>query len=146
MKKRSILATKVCVLICVVLLLALLALAPNLAQRYVEFRGMSQGIYQAIVSTFYSCSAPALIALLSMWVLLVHIQKEEPFSKRNCFLLAVISWCCVWVAVAMFVGAFWYAPLLFISAAMGFIFLVVRVVRGCFLAALELKEENSLTI
>ena len=46
----------------------------------------------------------------------------------------------------MLIAAFWYMPLLLVSAAMLFIFLIVRVVRRCFIAATALKEENNLTI
>lgn len=146
MKKKSIPATKVCVLLFILVLIVSLALMPSLTQRYVDYRGMSKTVYKAILVTFYACAAPALIALLSMLVLLVHIQRGERFSRSNTFLLSVISWCCICVVGASLTGAVWYAPLLFVSVAMMFIFLLVRVVRGCFLAALELKEENSLTI
>lgn len=120
--------------------------APWLVNWYARFRGVRTAGRNAILTAFYCCLGPSLAALCCLWLLLRNIQKERPFLKENSRLMAVISWCCVLVALATGIAAVWYLPLLFVTLSMAFIFLIVRVVRNCFIAAIVLKEENSLTI
>ena len=75
-----------------------------------------------------------------------NIRRDRLFGRQNTRLLSLVSWCCLAVAAICFAAAFWYMPLALISAAMLFIFLIVRVVCACFVAAAEIKEENRLTI
>lgn len=146
MKKSAVTATLICVLLCCVLLLALLFLAPYLAGWYVELRAMPQSLETVILIAFYICVLPAGTALACIYLLLQNIRREQLFCNRNCKLMSVISWCCIAVALVTSVAGLWYAPFFFIASAMLFIFLIVRVVRLCFVAAAALKEENSLTI
>lgn len=120
--------------------------APWLVNWYAGFRGVGRAGHNAILAAFYCSLGPALAALCCLWLLLRNIQKEQPFLNENSRLMAVISWCCVLVALATGACARWYLPLLFVTLSMAFIFLIVRVVRNCFIAAIVLKEENSLTI
>ena len=146
MKKSSVIFSSAFVLLCMVSLTVLLFLLPAITAWYVNFRGMSQEVYTVLLAAFYTCAAPAMLALYCLLLLLAHIRREEMFTKPNSLLMAVSAWCALAVAAVMLIAAFWYMPLLLVSAAMLFIFLIVRVVRRCFIAATALKEENNLTI
>ncbi len=146
MKKSALLGSMVCIFVFLFALLGLLCFAPWLCRWYVGLRGMPANVYTALLITFYACAAPALVALLSLLALVRNIGRAAPFSRRNSALLALVSYCCLLVAAISCVGALRYLPLLLVTVAMVFLFLIVRVVRGCFAAALRLQEENSLTI
>ncbi len=146
MKKQSVTITVVFVVIFAVALVALLITAPWLVAWFADFRGFSQLIERCILLTFYLCAVPAAIALYGLWRLLWNIRAEQIFVSQNSRLLGLISWCCAAVACLTFAACYYYPPFALVSVAMGFIFLIVRVVRGCMLAGTELREENSLTI
>ena len=130
-------------------LIAATALAiamPWLARWYAEYRHIRESGRIAIVAAFYGCLPFALTALLCLWRLLRNIRAERVFSEANSRLMAAVSWCCAAVAAVSLGACRWYPPLAFITVSMAFLFLIVRVVRNCFIAAIALKEENSLTI
>ena len=111
-----------------------------------QYRRILESGQIAIMVAFYGCLPFAVTALVCLWRLLRNIQRERVFSEENSRLMASVSWCCAAVA-AVTLGAFrWYPPLIFITLSMAFLFLIVRVVRNCFIAAIALKEENALTI
>ena len=130
-------------------LIAALGLAiamPWLVRWYVEYRHIRESGRIAILTAFYGCLPFALTALVCLWRLLRNIQAERVFSEGNSRLMAAVSWCCAAVAAVTLGACRWYPPLAFITVSMAFIFLIVRVVRNCFIAAIALKEENALTI
>lgn len=100
----------------------------------------------AILIAYYACLPFALTALVCLWKLLRNIRAEQVFQEHNSRLMAVVSWCCAGVAVVTLASFRWYPPLIFITLSMAFLFLIVRVVRNCFLAATAIKEENDLTV
>lgn len=146
MKNKAVRLLSVLTLCCMILLLALAVLAPWLIRIYADFRRISQESSTAILIAFYACFLPSLIALLCLFRLLRNIRRERVFDDVNSALMAVISWCCMGAAAATLAAAYWYFPLLLITASMLFLFLTVRVVRNCFIAAIEVQRENSLTI
>ena len=146
MKHHTVTATMGFVIFFMFLLGALLVLAPGLASWYVTMRAMPRELGTVILVAFYICCPPAAAALFFVYRLLQNIRREQTFCSANTRLMTLIAWCCLAVAVVTFAAAFWYTPFFFITGAMLFIFLIVRVVRSCFAAAIELKEENSLTI
>ena len=140
--KLSLLATALFMLAAAVLII----LAPRLIRWYANYRQIPKAGRIAITAAFYGSVVPAIAALCCLWRLLGNIRRERPFLQENSRLMAVISWCCVLVALATGIAARWYLPLLFVTVSMAFIFLIVRVVRNCFIAAIAIKDENSLTI
>lgn len=100
----------------------------------------------AVLVAYYACLPFALTALVCLWKLLRNILAERVFQPSNSRLMAVVSWCCVGVALVTLAAFRWYPPLIFITLSMAFLFLIVRVVRNCFIAATALKEENDLTV
>lgn len=146
MKSKSVLICYIAVCVCVVGVVALCVLAPFLIDGYTRWRGISGEIGRIILIAYYLCCVPTLLALGCLLRLLRNIRKQQIFIHANTRLLCMISWCCVAVSAFCLVAGLWYFPLLFVTAAMLFIFLIVRVVSTCFIAAEELREENSLTI
>ena len=126
--------------------LALAAAMPALADWYAAYRHIRESGRLAILVAFYGCLPFALTALVCLWRLLRNIQRERVFLGENSRLMAVVSWCCAGVAAVTLGACRWYPPLGFITVSMAFIFLITRVVRNCFIAAIALKEENALTI
>lgn len=100
----------------------------------------------AILIAYYGCLPFVLTALVCLWRLLRNIGAAQVFQNCNSRLMAVVSWCCVGVAAVTLAAFRWYPPLIFITLSMAFLFLIVRVVRSCFIAAIALKEENDLTV
>lgn len=146
MKQKSALLSKLATIVCMAALLALCIFAPWIAPRYVAFRQMPTCLNAVILAVFYASAVPAMLALCCLFSLLRRIHGGISFDRRNSCLLGIIGWCCVAVAVFCGVGAVWYLPFLFVTAAMLFLFLIVRVVRNCFITATQLQEENQLTI
>lgn len=146
MKKNSIIFCTVFVLAFLGLLVVLLVMLPWFLETYGHNFGMLKDCKVPFLITFYICAPAALTALFCLLALLRDIRRDQPFSGHTGKLLGWISWCCVEVAAATLVGSFWYVPFVVIVVCALFLFLLVRVVRLCFMAAKELKDENSLTI
>lgn len=146
MKNKAVKLSLAAVVLCLIAAAGLGIAMPWLLDWYVKYRHLRETGRIAIFVAFYGCLPFVLTALVCLLRLLRNIQKERVFSEINSRLMAVVSWCCAAVA-AVALGAFrWYPPLIFITLSMAFLFLIVRVVRNCFIAAIALKEENALTI
>ena len=117
MKKGSVYCSMIFVVLFSLALIALLFFAPRIMALYAAWRLISAAVSGVVLAAFYVSALPA-----------------------------AVSWCFVAVAAVTLVAGFWYMPLLLVTAAMVFIFLILRIVRRCFEAALALKEENNLTI
>lgn len=146
MKKGPVYCSMVFVILFALALAALLVFAPRLVALYAAWRLLSAAVAGAVLAAFYCSALPAAVSLVCLFLLLRNLLAEQPFLRRNCTLIGIVSWCCVAVAAVTLVAGLRYMPLLLVSAAMVFIFLILRIVRRCFEAALALKEENSLTI
>ncbi len=100
-----------------------------------------------ILGLIYVCSIPAYITLYCLYRLVVNIEKGQVFIAENVAGLRLVSWCCVFVSVVCFLsGAIIWFTLLVISAAAGFMALIVRVVKNIFEHAIEMKDELDFTI
>ena len=146
MKKVWVFACAISVGICILLLLGLTVFAPALTEWYGEFRSLKEESTLAILIAFYACLIPTGAALVSLMLLLKNIYSQKLFDHGNTRLMNLVALCCLLVALATGIGGVWYLPLVLVTAAMLFLFLVVRVVSGCFSAAIALREENDLTI
>lgn len=146
MQNKAVKLSAAAVIVFFLLMAAGAVLAPKVARLYGQYRALPARSVTALIAAFYCCVVPAMIAMVCLFLLLRNIRLERPFLEENSRLMAVISWCCAAVSLVTLAACFWYLPLLFVSAPMAFIFLIVRVVRNCFIAAIQLKEENRLTI
>ena len=146
MNWKSVTLLKAAVIFCMFLVVALAAGAPWVVRWYADLRDIAPTEQTVIIICYYVCAVPALVALYSMLRLLIQIQRRHPFDKENPKYVSLISWCCLAVAAVCAVGGVWYPPLFFVCASMLFLFLAVRVVCSCFVAAARLQEDNDLTV
>ena len=124
----------------------LLVFAPSIANWYCGVRNLSEMVFRAIVMCFYACAVPAAFALGLLLRLLLNVNKDVIFDKRNTKILSCVSYCSVLVSGITAIGAVFYLPFSFIAVAFLFLFLIIRILVGCFKAATLLKQENELTI
>ena len=142
MRNKAVKLTLVAVGLCILAAVGAAIAMPWLVKWYISWpTGRT-----AILIAYYACLPVALTALVCLWKLLRNISAERVFLEANSRLMAVVSWCCVGVALVTLAAFRWYPPLIFITLSMAFLFLIVRVVRNCFIAAIALKEENDLTV
>lgn len=107
---------------------------------------LSQKVYTAVLVCFYTSAVFAYIALMELSRLLIRIYRGTPFMKENVLALRIISWCCFLVAIIAFVGGFFYTPIFFVTIAAGFVGLMLRIVKNVMQTAVEMREEQDLTI
>ena len=111
------------------------------------YLGMPAETILALYICAYVSFVPAIIALLSLDLLLRNIRKDLVFIRVNIKCLRTISWCCFAIAIAMLCGwPFLSFVLLFVSAAAAFFGILMRVVKNVIDAACEIKDENDFTI
>lgn len=119
---------------------------PFLAGRYIEITGKSQTLKTVLVTVCYFCLPFVLILLLALRHLLKNILRSKVFIYENVKLLRILSWCCVAVALITVISGYFYLPFYIIGTAAGFFALILRVIKNIFCTAIEIKNENELTI
>lgn len=124
----------------------LLFTLPPLLDWYSQFRMLLPIERTAITVAFYCCAAVVALALWNLDGLLRNIQKELVFTGENVRRIGTVSWCCGITALICAVAMLAYYPLVFMAVVMGFLCLVVSVVRQVMAAAVTIREENDLTI
>lgn len=145
-RSKSLRLTIVCTWLFMVLLLAAVVFAPQIAQWYFSGRENSQFYCLLFCIVVYVSAAPSAVLLFYLNRLLSRIHRGEFFSEGNIFSLRLISWCSFCVAMVALFAGFFYLSFLLIAVAFAFIGLIVRVVKNVFEQALALKEENDLTV
>lgn len=146
MQNKSVKFAMVLNILFMAMLAVLLIFAPSIANWYCEIRHLPQLTNNAIVFCFYCCAVPAAVALGLLLKLLLNINKNVIFEKCNTKILSYVSYCTVLVTCITTIGAVFYLPFSFIAVAFLFLFLIIRIVVGCFKGATALKQENELTI
>ena len=125
---------------------ALLFTLPAVLQWYEQYRPLSNVEYTAITVAFYLCAVAVEVAFWNVDGLLRNILAGQVFTYENVRKIRIIRWCCVAVAVICLPAAFCYYPLVFMVLVMGFLSLAVTVVVRVMDAAVQIREENDLTI
>ena len=148
-KKSVNLSLVVCFL--TILCIAFLSVfANNFAIKYFNYFNQSDHVqyfkYVAFISSYYPSAVLGIFAVISLIKMLFRIKNGNPFCKENVKSLKFISWCCFIVALITFLGSFFYLPLIIVTVAAGFFGLILRVVKNVIQSAVELREENDLTI
>ena len=92
------------------------------------------------------CVPVALFALWTMDRLVGNVLKKQVFVTENVSLIRRIRWCCAGVSGLCIVPAWFYPPLWLMVVIMAFLALVVSLVKNIMAAAVELREENDLTV
>lgn len=119
---------------------------PTLLRWYNTVRILIQGENFALTAAFYACVPVVLYALWNLDRLLVNISAGQVFVMDNVRLIRRVCVCCAIVGLICLPAAFFYAPLIFMVAIMSFLCPVVNVVCQVIRAAIEIREENDLTI
>lgn len=152
-RKRSVsLSLGVCYLVCALLTVGLFLGPWAIKTWFCFYRGWSENseamarMLTLFKICFYPCAALGFVTLYSLIRLLRNIKNDVIFIRANVKYLRRISWCCVAVSLITLVAGVLYIPYLFICIAAGFIGLMLRVVKNVMENAVELKEENELTI
>ena len=94
----------------------------------------------------FGCSVPAYLLLLDLHRLLKQVQQGSVFTPGNVALLRVISRCCFAAALLCLACGWRFPVLLVITAAAGFVGLIVRIVKNVFEQALSMKDELDFTV
>lgn len=152
-RKRSVVLSIVACFIFVGVLTSALFAGPWFVKFwFTVYRGWEQGgealknMSTIFAACFYPCALFAYITLYSLLRLLFNIKKQEIFTDKNVKYLRHISWCCFSVAFITLIGGILYIPFLFISIAAAFVGLMLRIVKNVMQNAVEINEENALTI
>lgn len=146
-RNQSIVLSKLCIGIFLLLLMIAAALLPSAMDGIVSRRQLDPVTgMRFFLSSFYSLLLPAVAALVCLYRLLVNISNEEIFVKSNVRFLRWISWACYLAALISLLSACYYLPFLMLAAGAGFMGLILRVVKNVFAEAVYIKEENDFTI
>ena len=149
-------SAKISLGICVFFLVALIALAATFPMffhwLYVSYHGLSEtsevvrSNVKTVTRAFYFCVPFALAALYALIRLMLGVISERVFEQRTVTYLNLLFWCCA--AVFLITGGFGfrYVPLWIVALAMAVVGMLVRVVMNVMRSAVELREENDLTI
>ena len=151
--KQSVnLSIYVCVFL-LILLLFLMLFASDVFEIYLTaYRGFNvvgealKNIKSTFCYCFYPSSVFAGIILVSLLKLLFNIKNDKIFITQNVKLLKAVYLSCFIIGVITFVGAFYYMPFIFVSAAGGFTGMLLRVLKNVMSSAVEINDENELTI
>ena len=130
----------------VVALAVLLLTMPRLLEWYRLVRPLDKSAARAIFFGFYTCTPVVFYALWCIDRLLRIIRSDRVFVTSNVRFIRRIRWCCVGVSLICLPAAFFYLPLIFLAVIMGFLALMVSVVKNVMAAAVEIREENDLTV
>ena len=109
-------------------------------------RTLLPGERTAILAGYYCCLPLLLLTLWKVRRLLVNIQKEEVFTEENVKLLATIRNCCAGIFFVCLIVGFFFFPLLLLVAILGFLCLMMQVLKQVMAQAVALREENDLTV
>ena len=127
----------------VVLLFAL----PRILEWYITLRpNLRPSASLAILISFYLCALAVFPALWNLDLLLRNILRRDIFIRRNVSAIRHVRWCCLAVSAICLPAACFYPPLIFMSIIMFFLTLILSVLGAVMAAAVEIREENDLTV
>ena len=130
-------------LVCITLLLFL---EPTILKLYCQSRYLSPEEQYSVTGAFYASAVAALYALWNLDRLLKNILSGGVFIRDNVRHIRRVCRCCALVSLFCAPAALFYPPMIFLTVIMGFLCLVVNVVREVMDAAVTIREENDLTI
>lgn len=137
--KRSIILSFIACGITAGALIFIMCVAPLILKRYGEARSV-------VLICFYPCALLGLCALAVLAKLLCNIKCGNPFCRQNVTLLRIIALLCFLASAIFFAGSLWYLPYLFLCGGTLFIGLILNVVKNVMQKAVEIREENDLTV
>lgn len=142
---KSIILSRICVMVFMALLVFTAVLAPWLVERSIENTDIDGTITFFLITVYTGC-IPAALLLISLYTVLRRIGKGEVFISKNVESLRFISWYCFIGAVISFVSVLYYLPWIFVAVAAAFVGLIVRIVKNVFARAVSLQDDADFTI
>ena len=100
----------------------------------------------AILAGYYCCLPVLLLTLWKVWQLLKNMEGNSVFTDANIRLLAGIRNGCVGVFGICLVAGCFFFPLFLVVAILGFLALMMQVLKQVMAQAVALREENDLTV
>ena len=85
-------------------------------------------------------------AIIFLYKILLSVDKGNVFEEDNVKSLSILSWLCIYVGVLSGFASLRFMMFIIISISALFIGLIVRVVRNIISTAIEIKEENDMTV
>lgn len=128
------------------LLLAMIFFLPPLLDWYGRCWSMTRLDKWVVAGAYYLCLPGIFTALWSIDRLLCSILRQEVFTGANVERIRKIRWCCAAVGLICLPAGYWFSPLYFLAVIMFFLAFLVSVVKNVMAAAVELREENDLTV
>jgi len=107
-KPRSLLLSRIIILLFLVLLVAGSVSLPALLRLYFGYMGNSLINLTPLMSVLWACAIPAFAALIQLGRMLKNISSDRVFVKENVGALRLISWCCFLVSIVFFCFTFYY--------------------------------------
>ena len=125
----------------------LLIFLPSLLDWYMTLRpGMGAVPRLALTLGFYFSAPAVFLALWELDRLLRSILRRQVFTRPNVCSISRVRWCCLAVTLVCLPAAFFYPPIIFMGIVMFFLGLILSVLCSVMAAAVELREENDLTV
>lgn len=119
---------------------------PSVLGWFRTIRSLTDTACRVVTVGFYLCVPVVLFALWTMDRLVGNILKKQVFVAENVCRIRRVRWCCAGVSGLCIVPAVFYPPLWLMVVIMAFLALVVSLVKNIMAAAVELREENDLTV
>lgn len=85
-------------------------------------------------------------AVVLLYKILFNVKKKKVFLTENVKYLNILSFLCIYVGLICAVAMFKYFGFLFVGISAFFIGLIIRIVRNIIEEAIQIKEENDMTI
>ena len=131
----------------VVVMVGLIFFLPAFLDWYVTLRpAMRETAQQALVWGFYCCAPAVFFALWELDRLLRAILRCQVFVRHNVRSISRVRWCCLAVSLICLSAACFYPPIMFMCIIMFFLTLILSVLASVMAAAVEIREENDLTV
>ena len=128
-------------------MVGLIFFLPAFLDWYVTLRpAMRETAQQALVWGFYGCAPAVFLARWELDRLLRAILGRQVFIWRNVRSISRVRWCCLAVSLICLPAACFYTPIIFMSIIMFFLTLILSVLANVMAAAVEIREENDLTV
>lgn len=144
---KSLILSKICVILFMALLLMCAALAPQFVSLLVWISASAHNAGKLLfLITIYAGCIPASALLACLYILLQRISTGSVFVKENTACLRYISWCCYAGAAICTVSTLYYFPWLAIGVAAAFMGLIVRVIKNVIAKAVSLQDDADFTI
>ena len=144
---KSLLLSKICVIVFMALLLLCAVLAPLIVERLMWMSALAHSAGKRLfLATIYTGCIPAGTLLVLLYVLLRRIGGGAVFVRETSACLRYISWCCFSGVVICLASALYYVPWLAVAVAAAFMGLIVRVIKNVIEKAVSLQDDADFTI